>query len=254
MKSVNRSLLLSRRTAVIVRQVLAFEAAFKAEEKKATLADKEAAIVNTGKPPNAFSCAATAGKLIRTSLGRLLKDNRDHTVTNRLMKRLMQVVTQTPGNSHKEKLHRADLTILKGFQFNSRSPSFDALPAMIAFKFDRDKGKYQVDISSFNPMYDLNAPKSANHFQFVAAAIEFDFVKGTYQGEVWESAKVSCSEIATAPIELIMDVSPKSELPVFLVVGMKFYREMGTAFIPISHSQFQLLEILDVNTFSNKQY
>ena len=202
-------------------------------QKSLTILDDPSVVVtkkvNT-RQNNLFGITASLGKEIRNSLAPLLENVRDITQSNRLMKILMKIVTSTKAAG--SDLSQMNFSILKGFKFNQKSCIDSVFRWYIHREMDRDTGQVKINIPEFDPWLVFNCDKGVTHYQFMTACIEVEPGSQKFNGSILMSSELVLDKKMNIPLTLVHSVTPGSELPVLLVVGIKFYSKHGEILYP----------------------
>ena len=174
--------------------------------------------------------AASLGKEIRNSLAPLLENAKDITQSNRLMKILMKIVTSTKAAGGD--LSHMDLSSLKGFKFNQKSCIESAFRWYIHREMDRDTGQVKITIPGFDPTLVFSCDRDMTHYQFMTACIEVAPGSQKFNQSIVMSSELLLDKKMNIPLTLVHSVTPGSELPVLLVVGIKFYSKHNEILYP----------------------
>ena len=195
-----------------------------------------------------FSTAAKAGKFFRLTFKPVLKTGSDNRIISRLMKGMVSVLRVDTTHVRGKRVPSAgDLTLLKGFECNDGAPLSATLELIPATLIDRVTGKATVAISSFVPSEDVNAPVGTTHFKIVTAAAAIDFDNGTQTADFKSTAMLPWDVNPTAAINLQNNLPAASTLPLFLLLGIQFFRVEGTVTYPLNTKSANALQIAQVD-------
>ena len=104
-----------------------------------------------------------------------------------------------------------------------------------------------MEIPSFVPLNMIAAPEGASHFKIVSAGAEVDFDNNSYKVVATASDLLPWDATATTAISLANTLSPGSQLPLFLVLGIEFYQEVNGEEYPLKNGSFNALSIVKVS-------
>ena len=197
---------------------------------------------------NDFGTAARGGKLIRNSVSSLIADARDRSLTSRMLKALMEVVkSDVTSPAGKGNLIDGNLALLTDFPFNASANLKGTLKADVTHNINRVTGQLTIDVPVFNPSLSLKAPSSTTHYQFVSGGAELDFELGTFKTDPQKSAELPLNSVATVAVTLTHAVTANSTKPLFLVFGVRFFRQHGTEMLPLLKADSSVMVILAVS-------
>ena len=208
--------------------------------------DYDPAFARTRENCKEFGAVNKAGMLIRRGAFALLNSARDPDVTTRLVSVLAKVKNcdfqsqrgqRTVGNGLLAPEGRA---LLKGFDFNSKSPIGSVLLCPYALEEDS-----VFSLSGFVPATMLNYPESATHVAFQTGAFLVDFELGT--------SAAAYSTVAKFPLDrTAVDVSISiADLPTgngirFWMLLVEFFQEVNGELYPLHDQSFNALHLLSV--------
>ncbi|WP_295120312.1 hypothetical protein [uncultured Chitinophaga sp.] len=188
----------------------------------------DAAFQGTREVNSNFTAAAKAGMALRDSFNEATSHLNDKKLSNRLNS-LMRVilktdVTNAPGL---RTVASGDLSLLNGFQLNSRCKPGSSLRKDHVATIDRVTGEAKVLIPSFEPLGNVYGPSGSTHFVLVLAASAVDFETGKSQKALVKSQAFPISMGQTGDIELTALLPADSELPLFAAFGIYFVEIIG---------------------------
>jgi hypothetical protein len=197
---------------------------------------------------NEFKTASAAGKLIRDSVSTLLQDAKDGKLVSRLVQSLMAVIkADTTSARGLRKVTTGNPGLLEGFNFNIRSNLNSILTAPYTTSVARNTGELGVSFGTFIPSMSLQAPAGTTHFKIVSAGADINFEDGTYTSDQEESAVLAYDNTPTGAIDLKNTVTPNSENPLFLALGIRFYSEVNGVQYPLKDAVYNGLTIVKVS-------
>jgi hypothetical protein len=195
-----------------------------------------------------FKRAALGGSLIRHGFKDELKKNKDRTLTNRMQSLLMHVVEgDTTHPFGQRTVEDGDLLLMKGMDFNIRAQISQVFSAPYSGTVDRVAGTITIDIPSFVPINDLEAPTSTTHFKLFMSALEADFASGVYSTDAQETAILPWDTTATTAISQSLSFGAGSVEPLFAVLGVSFYKLVNGDYWEKANHQFNFLNLVVVD-------
>jgi hypothetical protein len=113
---------------------------------------------------------------------------------------------------------------------------------------DADKPNQNLRSSIHNPMENMfKAPSGATNFKIETSGAEIDFENETFVMDAKESTVLPLGNTATAAITLSNAVTANSTHPLFLVIGVEFYREVNVQMYPLKNRVFNTLTMVNVS-------
>jgi hypothetical protein len=195
-----------------------------------------------------FGFAGKAGKVIRMSVITLLTFVRDSRMIGRLLQALMAIrKTDTTSVRGARKPQLGDLTLLTGFNFNRHAPLSGVFAAPYTTSVDRTTGTLTVDIPSFIPNEQINAPEGTTHFKIAMEGAEVDFDNETYVKDAVITAITPWDSSATLPISQGLSVTAGTVLPLFIHLGVQFFEEINGNYYPLKNDTYNPLGIVKVD-------
>jgi hypothetical protein len=194
-----------------------------------------------------FTEAGKASKVIRNAFIGLIKCSADGRVTSRLVTKLLQVVnSDATSNRGERKVQKGNMQLMHNFEFNKTANLISTMHAPYTITFDRSTGLYTVSIPSFDPLESLSTTSGATHFRLVAAAAETDFENQKWVSDTKVSVDIPLTDAATPEVTLSPKVTAGSQLPQFLVLGIRFFFEEHGKLYPVA-KEFNALAIVQVS-------
>jgi hypothetical protein len=195
-----------------------------------------------------FSTAAAAGKLLRDSVSTLLQDAKDSKVASRLLQAMMAVIKADSTSARgSRKVTTGNPGLLEGFNFNIKSNLHSIITVPHTVTVTRNTGELGVSFGTFIPSISLQAPAGTTHFKIVSAGVDINFEDGTYTSDQEESAVLAYDNTPTGAIDLKNTVTPNSQNPLFLLLGIRFYSEVNGVQYPLKDAVYNGLTILKVS-------
>ena len=224
---------------------------YRSQDKKVTSPDKfknDPKMARVRENAGDFKTAARGAKLIRNSISSLVKDAKDSNLTSRMLKTLMAIVkSDAISPAGQGNLVDGNLSLLNGFHFNEATKLSVVMSALITHNINRVTGLLTINIPVFTPSEDMKTPRGAARYQFVSAGIEMDFANGTSKADIQKSAQFLNNTLPTTALTLTHTVTANSTLPLFLVFGIRFLKQVNNSIVPLLSSDSSLLVILDVS-------
>lgn len=196
-----------------------------------------------------FGRAGIASKSLRKAFLHLTKPVDDGKASNRLLRKMTEVVKADATHVRGERIILgANLPLMKGFQFNSVAPFSNVVVAPLTATIARDTGQCTVNLASFVPKDSVFAPDETTHFKIVAAAAAIDFGSDTEPDPVLvqSTAELPWDKNPTAAINLVSPVAANSPLPIFLAVGITFHESRAGISLALPY-QFNALQLVQVS-------
>lgn len=195
-----------------------------------------------------FGRAGKAGKLIRTVFNLLIKQGSDGRVTSRLTKEMLGIVkadtTQPRGLRYVQPLHTP---LLEGFNFNINAPLTTTVAIPFSSTINRDEGTLLVNVGTFSPLKQITAPAGSTHCKLLSAAAAINFNTESYQMAKSESPMIPVAASNMAAFELKNTVAPKSNDPLFLLLGIQFYQLVNGVDYPFNDLSCNALAIIKID-------
>ena len=199
----------------------------------------------TRKVMTEFKKAALGGALLRHSLADTIKKAKDDEVLQRMQKLLTTVVEGDTINQFGERtVEDGAVALIKGLDFNAHAPLSQKFSAPFTEVVDRVAGTITNNIASFIPLGRLSAPLNTTHFSITFAGIEVDFALGDYTIDQQETAILPWDGTATALINQVCTVTAGTVLPLFGVLGVRFYKEVNGTYWERSDHGFNFLNVV----------
>ncbi|MDX1828895.1 MAG: hypothetical protein R3342_05035 [Lutibacter sp.] len=195
-----------------------------------------------------FGAAGKGGKLVRNAIRILLQNAKDKRVVSRLTTDLLKVVkTDTTNDRGLRTIQDGNMSLIKGFEFNTNGKLGATLFAPVVNAFDRATGEATVNIVAFAPTVRIAAPAGTTHFKVVTGAAELDFAEEISTFESDETEVLPYDSANTAAIELTATITADSTLPVIQVLGIEFYQEVNGAMYPLKNGAYNALSVVKVD-------
>lgn len=195
----------------------------------------------------AFARAAQAVKLLRSAFRPLMLRIGEKVVVSRLMSRMLKLVRAAGIDPENQTtLSEGQLALLEGFQFNNTVSFGRLLHAPWSVSIDRAKGMMVVRIPTFAPGGSITGPEGATHFRIFSGGAEIDFERNHYNMKAAESAYLSMGEEKIGPLRLAVKIHPRSQAPLFLLVGIEFFQMVNDTPYLMKNKNFNALTIAKV--------
>jgi hypothetical protein len=196
-----------------------------------------------------FGRAGKGSKVLRNAIRVLLQNAKDKRVVSRLTTELLKVVkTDSVNDRGLRSIENGNLSLIKGFEFNTNGKLGSTLFTPTLNTFDRVTGETTVSIAPFAPTVRIAAPAGTTHFKVVMGAAELDFRSETSTFENDETAMLPYDSADTSTIDLTATINANSALPVIQVMGIEFYQEVNGAMYPLKNGSYNALSIVKVDT------
>jgi hypothetical protein len=195
-----------------------------------------------------FGRAGTNGKLLRTAFRSQLLNTRDGRMTGRLGSRISAIIkSDTVGARGQRTLADGDLDLLRGFDFNANGKLTQTFFAPYSAEVDRAAGTVTINVPAFVPTDMIAYPEGATHFRLVTAAAEVDFVGNDYNVEALETAPLQLDAVATAPVNLVLNMNADNTDPLFVVLGIEFAQVVNGQMYTLNNGAYNALTLVAVD-------
>lgn len=194
-----------------------------------------------------FGTAARYGKHLRNAIRYLLQHSADNRVVSRLHKELMHILKTDEVNSRGLRTPlNGELSLLNGFEFNSRGLLTTTLYVPFESVLDRTSGTLSVTLPDIIPSQMIKAPEGTTHFKMVSAAAEIDFVHGDSALVTDSTPEIPYDETLLPGVTLNTAVTAASTLPLMQVLGVEFYQQINGLFYMLNNGAFNALAIINI--------
>ena len=192
-----------------------------------------------------FGGSATAGKLLRNTLGTMLFNAKDPKLSSRLLK-VMSLVKNLDTNSVRGERNVAEgmqteagKLALKGFDFNARA----ALSSVLYCPFSVTVSTGAIALSNFNAKLQLRNPAGATHFSMQSGAMNLDFATGV--GEILFSELVNNEVTASnLSINLVPSGVPAGVGVPMCFLLIEFFQRINGVDYPLNNGAFNVLNLV----------
>lgn len=194
-----------------------------------------------------FASSAQASKLLRHSLGYLMKRVKDSHMTGRLNGLLTKVKQHDTVSDRGKRQVRIGVAtdegknLLKGFDFNHKAPM--ALVFQHTYEFDAVTGG--VSISGFIPSKHLRYTEGATHVSFSSAAMRLDFDSGVYQLKHSEEQVLPIDNISQ-DVHVAPEQLPTGSGTLFYLILIEFYQEFNGKMYQLNNGKNNVLQIVSL--------
>ena len=194
-----------------------------------------------------FGRAGSAGKLLRTAMATAVQQVKDSNMVPRLAAEMLRAVradaTSTRGLRN---VLDGELELLQGFEFNAASPLTTTLFAPFITTIDRAAGTLKASFAPYQPSALISAPGGATHYSIMLAGAEIDFTNNVYVSGVNTSAVLPLDTNPTVQLDLSVNVTAASTVPLFLAVGITFLQSVNGKEYALNNGAFNALSLVKV--------
>lgn len=208
---------------------------------------KGAAYVRTRENNQEFGDCVLAAKRLRSAVSLLVLKAKDRRLSNRLFSVFAQIKkldgTSVRGQRTVAKglVPAGGKLLLKGFDFNARSP----LSSILSAPLDLDVATGAVGIANLLSVEQLQLPDGATHYTLQSAYAKLDFETGLF--EVCYSPALTAVLDMTAQQPTLTPVAVPSGLGVSLYfILIAFSQEVNGVRYPLHNGAHNVLHLLDV--------
>ena len=198
-----------------------------------------------------FSKAASSGKMIRHIFCEWLKRIDDGQLLNRLSSQLMTIIKSGVHENRMEpQLTNGDLSLLDGFQFNTKASIYNTFFGHWSLHLENDNKRVHIGIPSFTPSEAIYNPNgNFSHFRLVPLIVTlnprsggYTFLKG-HQGV--PGYPVACDNKPHKAINLKTNIDGTGDLVVIVALAIEFYwKSAETQFTPVAGGGHNALGII----------
>lgn len=203
--------------------------------------------VRTRENMSEFATAAQAGKLMRHSLGYLIKRVRDSRITGRMTGMMARVKQHDTVSDRGLRQVSAGIStadgklVLKGFDFNLNAP----LSLVIQRPYVLDEVTGGVVITGLNPATHLRYTEGATHAGFTSAVLKLDFDTKLYQLISSETQFVPFSN-ESYDVAVVPDSIPQGTGTLFYLLLIEFVQEFNGKMYPLNNGDFNMLHLMSL--------
>ncbi len=195
-----------------------------------------------------FGRAGKAAKLLRSAFRTVLQGNHDGYMHSRLVKQLVAVVKSDMTNDRGlRNVPDGNVRLLEGFDFNAAAQLGTSLAAPYVVNVNRAAGTLATSIASLVPKTEVTIPAGATHFRIISAGAAVDFAGETYVADQSYSAFLPWNDVPTGPVDLTVEVAQNSEHPIFLLLGIAFFQQVGGKYYVLNTRALSALSIVKVS-------
>ena len=204
------------------------------------------AFVRTRENSNEFGSANKAGTQLRRGLALFLKNLRSPELAPRMLSVLCKVRNYDHESVRSERtvgkglLHPLGRELLKGFDFNGKSP----LGSVLGCTPTLEAG-FVLRIPAFVPGKMVAFPHSANHVSFRSCVLLADFDTGTTIVQYSPAVQVPLS-LQTTDLMLAPETVPAGKGILFWMLLVEFSQEINGVHYPLHDQSHTVLHVLDV--------
>lgn len=196
---------------------------------------------------NDFRAAAKGAKLVVDAMSLATRLVNTTMTFPRLQRTTRSVVSSDTVHRRGQKtMADGNMMLMKDFDFNDKAPLGNIVSVEFTTSIDRVTGAFDVNFPEFTPKDSLKYnPEEVSHYQLVVCGSILDFVTNQYTRVLTESAILPVAEDSEA-LTLEGTLTAASQDPIFLGVGIRFFKQDGTHFNTLtgaSANAFKLVEI-----------
>ena len=195
-----------------------------------------------------FANAGSSAKIIRLPFTALLQSAADPRMVSRLTSTCLKVVkTDTSGARGTRTVAKGDLSLLAGFDFNSKGIMSSTLLAPFTVTFARTTGNVQFDLPVFVPKLGMAAPRGATHYQLQLAAAAIDLSTSTNISVQAASAILPWDNNPAAALSLTASLPANSTFPVFVLLQVQFMVQVNGSNYSLQNGAYNACSIVHIN-------
>ena len=205
------------------------------------------AYIRTRENMSEFSSVAQSGKLLRNSLGSLLRRGKDPRTSSRLMGLLSKVKNLDASSARglrvvSEGIASAEgKTLLQGFDFNKRAH----LSQVLLTAFDLDTTTGTLEIADFIPNEHIHKPEGATHVSFTNASMNIDFNTNIYDLQLSPVENILL-DMTSSTVSLTPAAVPSGTGNMLYLLLVEFFQEVNGVQYSLRNGAFNVLHLLVV--------
>ncbi|HEY8918757.1 MAG TPA: hypothetical protein VIM87_20075 [Chitinophaga sp.] len=209
---------------------------------------KDPAFQRTRENGQEFGRAGKAGKLLRSAFRNMINNIADTGATPRLTKEFLKVVkADATSDRGLRNVIDGEIGFIENFEFNMDSSMDRSLYAPFTANIDRVAGTGTIDVPSFKPTEDVQAPEGATHFIITCGIGAIDFAGGKFESAITSSEVLVLDSNNTAPLKLVATISPNSTFPVFLALSLEFVQLVNGKPYMLSNGTYNSMKMVAVS-------
>ncbi len=207
---------------------------------------KDPAFERSRKAGTEFGRASSAGALLRGEVKWHFPNVVEHSTNYRLNRVLADAIREEKVHGPGDRvLNDADLSILRGFEWNSKQGFSTVFQGNVKMEIDRASGVMRVHVPAVNFKKQLDALGGATHVVITALGMAPDFEKGKCEtavaaGEMWNLAD---SKAGAQVMEVVLKPGLTGHL--ILGVGMKAFQEVNGKMYGLRHGDAFVVGMVD---------
>jgi hypothetical protein len=196
---------------------------------------------------NEFGSAANAGKLLRDTVKRMMKNAPDVTVTQRLTQLMTKIVKSDTINARGLRnvgtaiLQLAAKNLLKGFEFNINSP----IERILLKRYDVNVFTGEITINHLVPVNDLVFPEAATSLVIRGAFAVVNFTTKTHAIEYTNEVHLTTG---TAPTTIVLTPAgiPAGSGTKIYLLQIEFFDEVNGLQYELNNKAFNAIVMAEV--------
>ncbi|NML23881.1 hypothetical protein HHL16_23575 [Pseudoflavitalea sp. G-6-1-2] len=176
-----------------------------------------------------FDNAAQTCTQLRDALKELIKNaSAGKTLPGRLLKQVMEVLKSDPVSDRGERqVAKGDLSLLKGFEFNTMSRLENIFFPVYSVTADRASGKLTLKVLPFIPVKKVTATKAATHVRIVTAVVELDLVNNSKVVTEAQSDYILLGKTEITIPDIENQFTPNTKQALLMVLCIEFYQDVN---------------------------
>jgi hypothetical protein len=195
-----------------------------------------------------FRKTANAGKVLRDELGTTLRNVADGTITARLFSVISKIVKSDPVSLRGQRsAMKGNQSLLKGFEFNSKSSLGSVLIAKFVSTIDRVTGQVVLAIPAIIPANNIFWPAGATHCKISSVGVALDFETGQSESAGAFTANIPFGRVEVPAINLVSQLEANSTKVLIHAVGIEFLMITNGVEYPMQNKAFNSMGIVEVN-------
>lgn len=195
-----------------------------------------------------FGRAGQAGKYLRRSFQKMLRNVSDKRMVGRLTREMVKVIQLDKVNPRGlRNVIDGEAELLLGFEFNTGAALETILQVPFTGTIDRVAGEGTIQIPVFHPGDSITPPSGTTHFKIISGATDINFETGEFQSTMLETPFFPLDEELSEAVLLENALPAASPNPLFLLLGITFFQETNGAYSPLKNGAYNALQIVKVS-------
>lgn len=197
-----------------------------------------------------FTTGGNASRIFREAFTTEINKACDNRMISRLTQLMIGILqSDTTGEYGYRQVQAGDINRLLNFDFNDPVPMQATVKLKPECTINRPTGQVTVVVPAHVPQEFIAKPSGGvTHYRFFAAAAAVDFENGISASARQSSASLVYDSNPGTDTTLTLPLAPNSTLPIFVVLGVEFMKEVNGKSFPFSKKASALYVLAVSNT------